>query len=158
MYVRLLFIISIIVLLRSRSLNPPRSLRLCDTWRNDANKTPWLLIWRRSLKAQCLMYAHARERSIWMIYCASERYTRDSFMFLTTYSRGVHWYVSTVLRAVAPDQTRMTHKCYRPFRRRRSKRSWFPSRESTLADRQKYKSCCQAVGIHSRRIFLIAER
>lgn len=38
-------------------------------------------------------------------YAHPERHTYDSFMFLTTYSRGVHWYVSTVLRAVAPDST-----------------------------------------------------
>lgn len=36
---------------------------------------------------------------------AHPRAARDSLVLLITYSRGVHWYVSTVLRAVAPDLT-----------------------------------------------------
>jgi len=101
------------------SLNPPRSLRLCDTWRNDANETHRDCLFdadlsKRNVSCIC-MHALTGEEHLNDLLRA-KRYTHDSFMLLTTYSRGVHWYVSTVLRAVAPDRTRMTHKCYRPFR------------------------------------------
>lgn len=65
--------------------------------------------------AHAYMYELA-EDSIWMylracisLFLSRERDYATLSYLLTTYSRGVHWYVSTVLRAVAPDSTERTN-------------------------------------------------